>query len=120
MPPGRPVFRGATVIEVCGHHMHTEPEPPSLHAKGLSKELEDVVLACLAKQQSARPVSAKTLRRLLQQVPLAKAWTEEAAHEWWNVFDESPRSLKLKPLTGTNTLQVDLHDREVRLKETVL
>ena len=29
---GTPVFRAKTVVEMCAHHLHTEPEPPSQRA----------------------------------------------------------------------------------------
>jgi len=35
---GTHVFAGGTLVEVCLHHLHSEPEPPSrLHAKSARK-----------------------------------------------------------------------------------
>jgi eukaryotic-like serine/threonine-protein kinase len=60
---GAPVFHGRSVVEVCGHHLHTAPEPLSgLLGETLPPELERIVLACLAKDPAARPSSAADLR----------------------------------------------------------
>ena len=47
---GRHPFEGATVVEVCSHHLHTLPEPPSASsAAPCPADLEALVLACLEK-----------------------------------------------------------------------
>jgi serine/threonine protein kinase len=63
---GTPVFHGRSVVEVCGHHLHTAPEPLSAALGGqLPAELERIVLECLAKDPAARPASASELARRL-------------------------------------------------------
>lgn len=65
---GAPVFQGKSVVEVCSHHLHTTPEPPSARIEGgLPVALERCVLACLAKDPAARPRSAADLQRRLQE-----------------------------------------------------
>jgi serine/threonine-protein kinase len=65
---GTPVFNGRSVVEVCSHHLHTAPEPLSgVLGRELSRELEALVLSCLAKDPQARPSSADELARLLEQ-----------------------------------------------------
>jgi serine/threonine-protein kinase len=63
---GSPVFGGASVAEVCGHHLHTSPERLSV-ARGddMPAELEQIVLDCLAKDPARRPRSAAELSRRL-------------------------------------------------------
>jgi serine/threonine protein kinase len=63
---GAPVFRGESVVEVCGHHLHTPPEPLSaVRGDDMPAELEQIVLDCLAKDPARRPKSAAELRRRL-------------------------------------------------------
>lgn len=65
---GAPVFPGDNVIEVCSHHLHSEPPRLSSHAVpgGTTPELESVVLDCLAKDPRQRPPSAAVLARRLR------------------------------------------------------
>jgi serine/threonine-protein kinase len=80
---GKPVFEGKSLVEICGHHLHTPPVRPSERlGKELPEELEAVVLACLAKEQEARPQSARELRRLLENAGVSP-WTEDDARRWW-------------------------------------
>ncbi len=80
---GHPVFEGRSLVEVCGHHLHTAPEPPSRRAGiAIDPGLEACVLECLEKDPSRRPQrrapSASGWRR-----PRVAAWTEEDARAWW-------------------------------------
>jgi eukaryotic-like serine/threonine-protein kinase len=79
---GAPLFSGKNVVEVCGHHLHTVPVPPSvrLGAK-IPEKLEALILSCLAKAPEERPASAAQLQKAL--VELAAEWTQERAAEWW-------------------------------------
>ncbi len=108
---GRTVFSASTVIEVFAHHLYTPPVSPSRHRADLPHELDETILACLAKQPDQRPASAKELRRLLEQVPL-EAWSEDDANAWWDEFDGAREAEPLEPVTGQPTLQVDWNDRK--------
>jgi eukaryotic-like serine/threonine-protein kinase len=78
---GSPVFRGRSVVEVCGHHLHTAPERLSqVLGDETPAELERIVLDCLAKDAEQRPASAGVLRQRLRacleregRVPLARS-----------------------------------------------
>jgi serine/threonine-protein kinase len=60
---GTQVFTGANKLEVCGHHLHTAPTPPSERlGRPLPPVLEDIVLRCLSKRPEDRPESARALR----------------------------------------------------------
>jgi len=81
---GAPPFVGASVVEVCGHHLHSEPVPPSERARGgVPADLERVILRCLKKSRDERPADAAALRRELLACASAAEWTHERAAEWW-------------------------------------
>jgi serine/threonine-protein kinase len=64
---GTPVFNGSSIVEICSHHLHTQPEAPSSRlGHDLPVELEAVVMRCLAKDPSARWSSARELREALE------------------------------------------------------
>jgi tRNA A-37 threonylcarbamoyl transferase component Bud32 len=81
---GKNVFEGRTLVEVCSHHLHTTPVPPSVRlGEALPADLEALVLACLEKDPSRRPPSARELRRRLEACSGFGAWTEQDARRWW-------------------------------------
>ena len=45
--------------------------------------LDQLVLACLAKEPAHRPQSAKELSGRLAAIGDPGAWTQEHAHDWW-------------------------------------
>jgi hypothetical protein len=62
---GTPVFEGHSMVEVCGHHLHSVPEPPSRRVSGpLPPVLEALILRCLAKQPEGRPDDDELLAAL--------------------------------------------------------
>ena len=64
---GQNPFQGRTLVEVCSHHLHTKPEPPSTRLdEPLPADLEALVLDCLEKDPTRRPASARELRRRLE------------------------------------------------------
>ncbi len=112
---GRPPFEGSSIVEVCGHHLHTAPRRPSVALRAsVPSELEDIVLGCLEKQADERPADARTLRRQLEQCKLAEPWTEQRAIEWWNTRGLSssslPPSAEPDP-AAQQTLALDLEAR---------
>jgi serine/threonine-protein kinase len=80
---GRPPFEGS-LIEVCGHHLHTPPARPSDRlGRSVPRPLEEVLLRCLEKDPRLRPASAAELgATLLAACP--GDWTQEAARLWWD------------------------------------
>jgi serine/threonine protein kinase len=78
---GSPPFDGNSVVEVCGHHLHTPPTPPSQRlGQPLPVELEALILRCLAKQPEQRPDDIELLR-LLRACVLDSAWDPLAVHQ---------------------------------------
>jgi serine/threonine-protein kinase len=82
---GTHVFSGATLVEVCSHHLHTPPTPPSERlGRPLPHSLEALVLACLAKRPEDRPASALAVAQRLSAIADLPRWTEEDAQAWWS------------------------------------
>jgi len=110
---GAPPFQGRTVVEVCGMHLHTQPEPPSARlGRPVPAALEQALLRCLEKSPSKRPASARALKELLEATALP--WTEaEAATAWQRTRSELTRPSGERPRTthATTVLAVDLEDR---------
>ncbi len=81
---GTMVFEGRTSLEVIMRHVDAVPVPPSQRTDlPVPRELEELVLACLAKDPAARPADASALRRGLRAVPVAEPWTDDDAERWW-------------------------------------
>jgi serine/threonine-protein kinase len=79
---GSPPFSGESVVELCAHHLHTPPPPPS-GRHPVPDDVERVILSCLAKDPAQRPQSARDLSTELQLCRDAKAWTLANAEKWW-------------------------------------
>ncbi len=81
---GHHVFDGRTVVEICGHHLHSAPTPPSARlGRPLPADLEAWVLACLEKNPAARPRSASVALARLDRCALTEEWTPAAGRAWW-------------------------------------
>lgn len=84
---GRPVFDGTNMIELCSHHLHTAPMPPSAYAN-VPSALESLVLECLSKKPDDRPRTATELVQRLEACAAADPWSVAEALLFW----ESHRS----------------------------
>jgi serine/threonine-protein kinase len=83
---GRPIFDGATVAEIIGHHLHSDPVPLSQRlGRPVPADLEAVLMRCLRKDPDERPSSARELRELLRRCRVPP-WSPAAAREWWAAF----------------------------------
>jgi eukaryotic-like serine/threonine-protein kinase len=108
---GRPVFEGATVLEVLARHLHEKPVAPSeLVKSGAPAELEALVLRCLEKDPSARPASAAELAESFAKASARCEWTPVAARGSW------PRYLSLNPpsegaMPAPTQLTVEVRER---------
>jgi hypothetical protein len=70
-------------MQVFAHHLQTVPTPPSQRVPfAVPPDLEELVLACLAKKPEDRPQSAAELDRRLALADV-EPWTEAHAQQWW-------------------------------------
>jgi eukaryotic-like serine/threonine-protein kinase len=114
---GTPPFRGETPLSVFAQALHQPPEPPSLRlGKPVPRDLEQLVLRCLAKAPAQRPESAAELSALLVACSGVAPWTEADAKRWWQ--ERSPGVLERIELerrdassSGERTVAVDLDRR---------
>jgi len=84
MVTGTHVFPGRTAMEVCAHHLHSQPEPPSQRlGRAVPPDLERLLLDCLEKEPSRRPQSATDMQRRVRECRDYGGWGRERARRWW-------------------------------------
>lgn len=94
---GRPVFTGESLVDLCRMHISEAPIPPSERlGQPVDPALEDVIMACLEKQPSMRPQSAREMSDRLDQIA-SEAWTLLDAETWWS------RHLRMNSKDGGKT-----------------
>jgi serine/threonine-protein kinase len=90
---GTHVFSGRSIVEVFAHHLHSKPEAPSTRLGApIASDLEELLLACLAKRPEDRPASAQVLRDRLRACAAAGRWTNARAAQWWKLRGRELRS----------------------------
>jgi hypothetical protein len=108
---GRTVFQGNTAAHVIAQHISETPKRPSeVAAVHIAAEVEDVIMACLAKAPQDRPQSASALAALLRGLPVAAVadWSDAEAAAWWEKYQAQP--VEAAP-AQTRTITVDLDHR---------
>jgi serine/threonine-protein kinase len=112
---GTHVFTGKSIVEVCGHHLHTAPEPPSSRlGTSIAPELERLVLRCLDKEPSERPRTAFDLERNFADCDGVAPWTTEDAQRWWAAHGKPAKDAPPRPLERALTVDVELTLRDDR------
>ncbi|MEM9192514.1 MAG: serine/threonine-protein kinase [Myxococcota bacterium] len=109
---GKPVFQGATIVEVCAHHLHSSVTPPSEHIPSVPSDLEELILQCLEKEPDARLEDADALREALLRCAAAPEWAQREARSWWESHGTS-RPRESSGESSTVRLTVDV-SRAVR------
>jgi serine/threonine-protein kinase len=109
------VFEAETVVEVCSHHLHTKPEPPSARVEGVPRDLEQVVLRCLEKSPDDRYASARELEDALLACDAAEEWSDDRAEQWWKTnraqaVEARPKIVQ-RPSERPDAVEVDLGAR---------
>jgi serine/threonine-protein kinase len=109
---GRHVFEGKTIMEICLHHLHTQPLPlAEVCSSKVPPELEALIFSCLEKAQSERPASGQKLADGLDRLDVAQ-WTRADAEAWWGTFGaDLDKTRKPSSKVTEQAVAVDLHER---------
>jgi serine/threonine protein kinase len=70
---GEPPFTGQTPLEIASQHVSRTPTPPRGRGADVSKDLESLILTCLAKEPDDRPTAEEARSRLEVEIPFADA-----------------------------------------------
>jgi eukaryotic-like serine/threonine-protein kinase len=83
---GQVVFESDNVMRLMVRHIEEKPVPPSRRTdQPIPRSLDDAVLACLAKDPAARPLTAAAVSDALAAAEAeVEPWTQEQAAAWWN------------------------------------
>jgi serine/threonine-protein kinase len=110
---GQRLFEARTILELCAHHLHTPPVPPSVRlGRATDPGLEAALLRCLAKEPSDRPSSALALDEMLARSAAAGDWPLDDARAWWGVHrQETSRAAAPTSDPEAETVTVDLTGR---------
>jgi hypothetical protein len=76
---GEPPFLGVTPLEIASQHVSKAPTPPRERGADVSKDLEALILACLAKNPDERPSAQEMRPRLEVEIPFAGATRAQPA-----------------------------------------
>ena len=109
---GTHVFTGDSIVEVCGQHLHSAPEPPSSRlGQAVPPDLEALVLSCLEKKPSDRPQTALDLERRLHRCRDVSPWGHEDAKRWWATHGHRA---PVAPSALAQTIDVEVSSRSAR------
>jgi eukaryotic-like serine/threonine-protein kinase len=98
---GQTVFEGDTPSELFAQHLQARPIPPSRRTEmSISREVDALVLACLAKDPRRRPQDAAAVLEMLTRCPSHDLWDNALARNWWERH--------LVELTGPRLVAEDL------------
>lgn len=76
-------FQGKRRMEVIIAHARDQPEPPSKHEPSIPRDLEQVILKCLAKKPGDRYADITALETALSECAAAGQWSDADAAGWW-------------------------------------
>jgi hypothetical protein len=117
---GTHVFEGKTIVEVCSHHLHTQPESPSARlGSHVPADLEAVIARCLEKDPEKRYASAEALAHAFDACESIDDWGDALAADWWKNNREEAVEARPKisrPSRVPEPIAVDLGEREGRAR----
>ncbi len=82
---GHSPFAGRPIVKMLAAHLYEPPAPLSAHRSEVPRELEAVILKCLAKNSDDRFHNVQSLKAALAECDRGKEWTEEDAEQWWQL-----------------------------------
>jgi DNA-binding NtrC family response regulator len=85
---GRPPFEADDALAILMHHSQTPaPAPSTMSEETIPKEMDTLILECLAKEPSRRPANADVLWERLDRLPMAGQWNQRRARTWWEMHE---------------------------------
>src|SRR5262252_489169 len=82
---GQAVFEGDTPSALFSQHLQARPLPPSRRTElPISREIDALVLACLAKDPRRRPQDAAAVLEMLSHCQTHDQWDNTLARIWWD------------------------------------
>ncbi|MFI5456164.1 MAG: serine/threonine-protein kinase [Isosphaerales bacterium] len=94
---GRPPFDEGGGIAVMIAHTCDPVVPPSSVRASIPRDLENVVLRCLAKEPADRFQDARSLELALGECVCAGEWDQERASAWWRDVGPAGRCTETSP-----------------------
>ena len=89
---GSTVFPSGPMMEILDRQLYEDPEFPSQRlGRELPRDLEYVVMACLAKDPADRPPGAGRLADMILACDVG-SWSSADAHAWWDEYGEAVRN----------------------------
>jgi serine/threonine-protein kinase len=82
---GEAPFVRRTSMQVLMAHVRDEPRPPGDVRPGVPRDLDGIILRCLAKQPAARFESVDALDGALAAASAGGTWTADDGRAWWRL-----------------------------------
>jgi serine/threonine-protein kinase len=94
---GHLVFDGDTAMELFVQHVQTAVPPVSERSElPIPRDLEALVLSCLAKDPAERPQNGLDLLNRFQQCRFVDPWDNSAARAWWQLHYDGNQTRESK------------------------
>ncbi len=108
MLTGRPPFAADNPLKVMIAHASDPVTPPSQHRGDLPRDLELVVLKCLAKKPIDRFQDTSELSAALAACEVCGKWMREEARRWWTERRDMPQPMWRVPSQHSSNCGVPL------------
>lgn len=97
---GKNIFTGNSEIDILMQVLDKDaPSPSQAASQEIPRELDQLVVACLAKNAADRPESMAEMIRVLVGLVDPQAWNSAMAQDWWEQNREKIRQLR-EPSAG--------------------
>jgi tRNA A-37 threonylcarbamoyl transferase component Bud32 len=81
---GRDVFSGGSMADILYQVVNSQPPHPADLQASIPRELDQLVVDCLAKDPDRRPKSVSEIIQRLEAIDGLAAWNPEIAQRWWS------------------------------------
>ncbi|HEY1598365.1 MAG TPA: serine/threonine protein kinase [Pirellulales bacterium] len=111
---GRSIFHCASDLDVLFHVMNIVPPPPQTFNPAIPPALNQLIVACLAKDPKDRPQTALDILHALDEIPGLGTWTEADARTWWK--EKGAAVLQLRRKSVADTVDFESHATAIKDK----